>query len=175
MEPCQLSYGPSLLPDGILRLCRDEQDRDVVVAGVGQCVVEQLRFTRKGVEGCHQVVRTVPLGVSHGDLPTWGALLQAGARQCDLAQQFGLNRKTVPLLLKRAGVTPRPRGLSEEQVEIAARLYATGRSLAAIGQVLERNPSTIRNALLARGFTLRPGQGGPKSGRGKAGTTREAD
>src|SRR4051812_7105663 len=51
------------------------------------------------------------------------AAYQAGAKAHELASQWGIHRVTVTQILKRAGVSRRSVGLSEEHVAEAASLY----------------------------------------------------
>lgn len=87
---------------------------------------------------------------------------QAGARTKDLATQFGVDRTTVSVALKRLGVPLRERRkLSDAEVQRAARLYAEGLSLEAVGAELGFSAKAIWNAFHTHGIPTRPGQGGP--------------
>jgi DNA-directed RNA polymerase specialized sigma24 family protein len=74
-----------------------------------------------------------------------------GAAIAKLGDRFGIDRRTVSVILKRHGVTMRQRGLSPEQVAEAARLRAEGWTLARIGERLGVGATTVRMRLLGVG------------------------
>jgi len=84
---------------------------------------------------------------------------QAGATVYELGDRFGINRRTVSIILKRHGVTMRRRGLSPEQVDEAVRFYEAGWSLARIGQRMDVDPTTVLNRLRERGVQTRDTHG----------------
>ena len=72
-----------------------------------------------------------------------------------LAERFGIHRATVRQILLRQGVPLRVRGLTEEQVEEAVKLYVEGSSVARLGQRFHANGTTVWRALLGRGVEMR--------------------
>ena len=84
---------------------------------------------------------------------------EAGAMVKELAAEFEVERRTVSAILRREGVTLRPRGLNPEQVDEAVRLYGQGWSLARIGAKWGVEHSTVRNRLRERGVRMRDTHG----------------
>jgi DNA-binding CsgD family transcriptional regulator len=68
---------------------------------------------------------------------------QTGATVNELAQEFRIHRSTASSLLARNGIARRGRPLSHAQIDEALELYATGKSLASVGEELGCDPSTI--------------------------------
>jgi hypothetical protein len=58
----------------------------------------------------------------------------AGATVYELAAEHKVHRHTIATHLKAVGVPMRGRPLSEAQIEVAARLYESGLSLARVGE-----------------------------------------
>lgn len=75
----------------------------------------------------------------------------SGRRAVELAKEFGIHPKTVPTVLKRAGIQIRHRGLTPDQIDDAERLYAQGQSLARIGQHFDVDHGTVWRQLKKRG------------------------
>ena len=84
---------------------------------------------------------------------------QAGATVYELADRFGINRKTVARYLHRQGVKMRRQGLTAKQVAEAAQLYERGWSLAQIADRYGVWSRTVHLALLARGVKMRDTHG----------------
>ncbi len=84
---------------------------------------------------------------------------QAGATVYDLGDRFGIDRRTVSLILKRNGVSMRRHGLSPQQTDESARLYEAGWSLARIGQKMTVDPTTVLTRLRERGVQTRDTHG----------------
>ncbi|MFV2195041.1 helix-turn-helix domain-containing protein [Nocardiopsis sp. LOL_012] len=84
---------------------------------------------------------------------------QAGATVYQLADRFGIERRTVSNILKRNGITPRWRHLTDEQIEEAIQLYCEGWSLAKLGKRFGVADTTIRAQLLKYGVEMRPRPG----------------
>ena len=87
-----------------------------------------------------------------------GALVskyKGGATVYELADQFDCHRTTISSVLKAQGVEVRHAPMAEEQVDRAAELYASGLSLAKVGQLMCVNAETVRQRLLKRGVALR--------------------
>lgn len=64
--------------------------------------------------------------------------------------------------LQRAGVTPaRYAGFQEDEMATARELYESGLSLAAVGERLGADASTIRRYLAEAGVPIRPRRGWP--------------
>jgi hypothetical protein len=80
-------------------------------------------------------------------------------------ETYALSKTSVLKLLKANGVVIRRQPLTEEQLQQTAKLYNTGRSLAAIESELDIPKESIRRALIAGGIDLRPrGSSKAKSG-----------
>jgi AraC-like DNA-binding protein len=86
------------------------------------------------------------------------AAYEQGVMINDLAAMFGLSRTAVMANLGRLGAESR-RGVVDRRIEEARSLYESGESLATIGNRYGVNPSTVRNALLKAGVTMRPKPG----------------
>ena len=80
---------------------------------------------------------------------------KAGATTYQLAERFDIKRQTVSDILRRNGVTPRWRRLTEENIDEAERLYARGMSSARIADRLKVDPETVRLRLRKRGVQMR--------------------
>jgi DNA-binding CsgD family transcriptional regulator len=79
-----------------------------------------------------------------------------GATVAVLADRFDIHRHTVTAHLERREVSRRqPATMSASHVKEAARLYHTGLSLAAVGQVLGFSANTVRKYLLEAGVRIR--------------------
>lgn len=79
-----------------------------------------------------------------------------GASTYQLADRFGIKRQTVSDILKRNGVTPRWRRLTEADVDRAEHLYIHQRmSAARIADRLKVDPETVRLRLRNRGVQMR--------------------
>ncbi|MBC3193910.1 hypothetical protein H7X46_22880 [Pseudonocardia sp. C8] len=89
---------------------------------------------------------------------------EAGATVYELGDQFGIERRTVSAILHRHGVAMRRRGLSDEQIDDAVRLYHQGWSLARIGDRMGVAAGTVRQRLHEHGVTMRDTQGQPGAG-----------
>ncbi|MEV0357684.1 helix-turn-helix domain-containing protein [Nocardia sp. NPDC050697] len=74
----------------------------------------------------------------------------------ELCKRYNISEGGILKLLKEQGVAMRRQGLSASQIDQAVRLYADGNSLRAISAQLGSSSSTVRDALLARGVTMRP-------------------
>jgi len=84
---------------------------------------------------------------------------RSGSTVYELGDQFGIERRTVSAILHRRGVPMRRRGLSEEQIDDAVRLYNQGWSLARIAARMDVAAGTVRQRLHERGVTMRDNQG----------------
>jgi len=83
----------------------------------------------------------------------------AGATAPELAEAHGIHRTTALALLERHQIPRHGRVWRSVLTERAIRLYAEGRSCAAIARQFKVNPETVRQHLLAAGVTLRsPGR-----------------
>jgi AraC-like DNA-binding protein len=78
-----------------------------------------------------------------------------------LAQAFGINRETALEHLKRAGISRRPhvRKLTDQLVQRAGQLYATGLSLKNVAAHFNVNETTVRNEFTRAGIQVRPRRG----------------
>jgi AraC-like DNA-binding protein len=91
------------------------------------------------------------------------AAYRQGAGVKELARRFGIHRETVAAIIDRAGLAPRTRGLSEYQINDAARLYAEGWSLGRLGEKFGVDGTTVWRALLREGVVMRKPQERSKS------------
>lgn len=73
----------------------------------------------------------------------------------ELACAFGVHRVTVASLLRRHGVEPHQKGLSDKQVAEACRLYHAGWSLARLADRYDVDDMTVRRYLLLAGVEMR--------------------
>jgi hypothetical protein len=73
----------------------------------------------------------------------------------ELAEQFGIHRTTVTTILQRLGVELRQKGLSDEQVGEACRLYPEGWSLVRLAERYDVTDTTVRRYLLLAGVVMR--------------------
>ena len=80
---------------------------------------------------------------------------QSGAAMNALAQAYGIHRNSVRAHLYKAGIAIRRRGLTEQQMDEATRLYLAGNSLARLGEQLGCDQTTVRRALSKRGVVMR--------------------
>jgi hypothetical protein len=86
---------------------------------------------------------------------------RAGRSVIELAARYRLSRTTVHSHLKQHGLG-RPqweRKLTDTQVQAAAKLYAAGSSLVAVGQRFNVDAATIRRAFIRAGVPVRPRRG----------------
>jgi len=86
---------------------------------------------------------------------------QHGRSLNELAQQFGVHRRTVADHLERLGVARRvnlPK-LTPSDIERAVRQYQAGNSLATVGKSLNVDASTVQRGLRKAGVTIRPRPG----------------
>jgi DNA-binding CsgD family transcriptional regulator len=83
------------------------------------------------------------------------AAYRRGATVYELADQFGIDRRTVALQLKRVGVTMRRQPPTGEQVDEMVRLYESGQSLKKVGRQLHFNDMTVARYLRERGARIR--------------------
>jgi len=72
----------------------------------------------------------------------------SGKTVYELAADFGINRQTVSVILKREGVPMRMQGIKDAQHDEIARLRSQGWSFARLGERFNVSGSTIRNYLL---------------------------
>jgi hypothetical protein len=88
-------------------------------------------------------------------------LTKPEATPAELGRQYGVSHTGIPRLLERLGVKVRKRGLSEDELVEAIRLYESGLSLVRVGSKLSKDPSTVRNYLLRAGVRMRDSHGRP--------------
>ncbi|MEC3978727.1 helix-turn-helix domain containing protein [Amycolatopsis sp. H20-H5] len=91
------------------------------------------------------------------------ASYQAGSTVYQLADQFDIERRTVSAILHRHEVPMRRRGLTDNQIDDAKRLYQQGWSLARIGNHMNVTADTVRARLLERDVIMRDTQGRPRT------------
>ncbi len=90
------------------------------------------------------------------------ACYQAGSTVYELADMFGIERRTVSATLHRYDVPMRRQGLTDDQIEDAEQLYHQGWSLARIGDRMNVTADTVRKRLLEQGVAMRDTQGRPR-------------
>ncbi len=73
----------------------------------------------------------------------------------EMATKYGIHRGSVSKHLREHGVPPRKVGLDETQVQEAAKLYARGESLAAIGKRMGVDKGTVRQRIVEMGVEMR--------------------
>lgn len=73
----------------------------------------------------------------------------------ELADRFGVHRRTAAAHLYRRGISPRTRGLELNQIEEARGLYAEGLTLIEIGLPFGVSQGVIGRALVKAGQELR--------------------
>ena len=73
----------------------------------------------------------------------------------ELAAEFRVHRVTVAAHLRRLAVPLRRRGLCNDDLSEAARLYHAGWSLARLGEKYGCHAETVRRALTQAGITVR--------------------
>jgi len=80
---------------------------------------------------------------------------QRGSTVYELGDEFGIERGTVSIILKRHGVRMRMQKLSEEAIDEAARLYESGLSLAKVGARVGATARTVQLRLREHGVSMR--------------------
>jgi transposase-like protein len=85
----------------------------------------------------------------------------SGAPVAELCARFQVHRTTVLAVLAAADAVRPPyvRKLTDADVDVAARLYLAGSSLATVARQFEVDPSTIRKELIRAGVAIRPRNG----------------
>lgn len=78
------------------------------------------------------------------------AAYQAGSSTPELCKRYELSKGGVLKLLRDAGVEMRRRGLTDEQIELAVRLYGQGLGYAEIGRRIGKAKSSVREAVRGR-------------------------
>ncbi len=82
-----------------------------------------------------------------------------GATVYELAEEFGIRRATVSERLKKAGVTMRCQPPGSELINSMVGLYASGLSLAEVGDRVGTSPGTVRRYLRIHGVQMRDSHG----------------
>jgi hypothetical protein len=90
----------------------------------------------------------------HRGVPVWVAA-------CELAQMFGIERRTASAILHRHDVPIRRRGLTSRQAKDAERLYHQSWSLARISHRRDVTADTVRKRLIERAVTMRAAGAAP--------------
>jgi transposase-like protein len=80
---------------------------------------------------------------------------RSGLTVYDLGDRFGIDRRTVALVLKRFGVPLRNQPLTPDQIAQAVALYESGLSLVSVGEIVGCSHGTIWHALREAGLELR--------------------
>ncbi len=84
---------------------------------------------------------------------------QAGSPTAQLAKTYRLSKGSILRVLHEHDVRMRQQRLSQTDLGMAIRLYDSGLSLAAVGQRLDRDHSTVYRALQRAGVTMRDTHG----------------
>jgi len=94
----------------------------------------------------------------HDQIARVVARYQDGQSINALAQEFGINRKTVMGHLQRSGIERRqnPRKMTDAEVNAAAARYAAGASLAVVATEFGIGDRTLRREFTAAGIPTRP-------------------
>lgn len=79
---------------------------------------------------------------------------RAGATQRELAEMYGIERRTAMEIIRRHEGTA-ARGLASAQVDEAGERYCGGASLATVAEALGVAANTVRRRLLERGVVMR--------------------
>jgi hypothetical protein len=81
---------------------------------------------------------------------------QAGRSLPDLADDFGVHRRTVAARLERRGIHRRanPRKMNEDDITDASHRYLAGDSLATVGRAAGVNATTVRRVLVRAGIAI---------------------
>jgi hypothetical protein len=82
-----------------------------------------------------------------------------GATVYELAGEFGIERRTVAVRLKAAGVVMRRQAPSPEEVTEMVRRYESGLSLGKVGDQIGFSSKTVLTYLRAAGIRLRDSHG----------------
>jgi DNA-binding CsgD family transcriptional regulator len=85
---------------------------------------------------------------------------RSGRTMKELATEFGIDRRTVSAHLRRAGIAARRRGLDQEQIIEAARLYGAGWSSGRLAESFDVSADTVLKVLRRAGVAIRPRRGG---------------
>lgn len=83
----------------------------------------------------------------------------SGNTVCELAAEYGCHRVTISAVLNRQGITLRRSSPNTEQIVEMISLYVAENSLAAVGDRLGFNATTIRTTLLKAGVATRDSHG----------------
>lgn len=108
--------------------------------------------------------RQVDARLSEEDRAAIAEAYRDGIPSTALCRQYQLGKSTVLQILAEAGVPMRRQPLSEEQIDVAARLYETaGLSLSQVCAELGLKQSSLQLAFTKRGMVLRPPTGGRRA------------
>ena len=86
---------------------------------------------------------------------------QQGAKQAELADRFGMHRRTIAAHLDCAGVLRRCAGWDDTILAEAAALYGSGASLLDVGRRFGVDAKTVANRFSRAGIGTRPRRGWP--------------
>lgn len=87
---------------------------------------------------------------------------RGGKSTYELARQYGIHRSTVAQHLRREGIViPQQLKMTPDVVKQAKRLYASGCSVATVGQQLGVDATTVHKALKKAGVRMRDTHGRP--------------
>jgi predicted HTH domain antitoxin len=79
----------------------------------------------------------------------------AGASIKEVTERYGVHRLTAYKIIERHGVAIRKRRLTEDEIELAVRLYEQGMSQARIAEQIGASSDGVRYQLLKRGIKMR--------------------
>ena len=89
------------------------------------------------------------------------ASYRAGRTMKEIAAEFGIDRRTVPAYLRRAGVETRRGGLDDRQALEATWLYEAGWSSGRLAERFGVSADNVLKVLRRAGVAIRPRRGGP--------------
>ena len=108
--------------------------------------------------------RRVDARLSDEDRAAVAQAYRDGIPSTALCREYQLGKSTVLQILAEAGVPMRRQPLTEDQIDQAARLYETGRSLLQVCAELGIAQSSLQLAFTKRGMVLRAPTGGRRAG-----------
>jgi IS30 family transposase len=98
-------------------------------------------------------------GLSPAEIRAFIDGYEAGRTANELGEEVGVSRQTIVRHLKKNGITTRRRPITEDEPDRAIGLYKQGWSLAKIGELLNRDPTTISHMLEQAGVQRPDTQG----------------
>lgn len=131
-----------------MRLSDTEQNKAEKALRLAASVVSgdfAITNQHEGVRAIRQVQRRI----TNREAEQIGAQYQNGRSTYELAKEWGVNRETVSLALRRARVPPRCPRLTNAQLQEAHGLHRDGWSLNQLGKKYGIDPKTMKKRLAA--------------------------